>query len=59
MIGEALARALRVRTHAAGDAGGEHLGEANCSHKLNASQPLNMRARQPNGTRKGRKDFGR
>ncbi len=26
MIGEALARALRARTHAAGDAGGEHLG---------------------------------
>jgi len=26
MIGEALASALRVRTLAAGDAGGEHLG---------------------------------
>jgi len=26
MIGEAFARGLRVRAHAAGDAGGEHLG---------------------------------
>ena len=58
MIGEALARALRVRTHAAGDAGGEHLGGRIVATNERIAT-VEYGARQPNGTRKGRKNFGR